>query len=555
MIDRVDVAVMLPLIGAAVVHAIPRSEPALARAVALLAALAELAVLASLVFGYAADGPTVQFASRHAWLPSYAVSWSLAVDGASLPYLCLLALVPGLAVMIGEAPQRGETERLTGVLGLQAAWVTVVLARDAITMVAGWQLATVIAALSLATRSHGHAHRIAAARRWAAFALLGAATLVAAVVLLGVAHAHAHAGVWSWELDALARVTAPRSMQVLGFVLVAITVATTLPLIGLQAPLVGICVSGPTPIVALLLGVGMPLGVLLLQRVALPMFPLVAGEWADPLAAVAVVGAAYAALVCSGEREVGRLLAHLALLHLSVAIVAVLSVSAAARVAVGPYLIAHGLGFTLLTGVCHALRRDGVNNLAELAGWAGVAPWAVAIALTGSLIVLGLPGTAGFVGGLGVVIGVMQDGSPGLLRPTIWAPLAGACVVLGSLGSMRCFWHAARGHARPGLRERVHELSARERRVALVAVVLAACIGVVPGWLLARSQAAAEADATFLQHSRCLAIEAEAQTRPRTHAQLERGLVCIDPLARIRQFYGLDHTHEHDHELEQEHVP
>jgi NADH-quinone oxidoreductase subunit M len=279
------------------------------------------------------------------------------------------------------------------------------------------------------------------------------------------------------------------------------------------------------------------LGLFVLMRVGLPMFPLAAGEWADPIAAMAVVGAIYAALVCWAEREPGRLLGHVALLHLSLAIVAAVSGSGAARVGMGPYLLAHGLGLTVLTAVSHSLRRDGVGNLGELAGWAAVAPRGLLLATLASLVLIGAPGSAGFIGALGIIVGVLREGDPALLRPATWSLLAAASVGLGCLGLLRSLWQAGRGSARPGLVSRLRELDLRESSVCVVALLLALAMGLVPGWMLQRSEPAQRRAVEQLVVGRCLAIEARNQTRARRHRDL--GAVCLDPVARVRQFYGL----------------
>ncbi|PRQ02070.1 NAD(P)H-quinone oxidoreductase chain 4 1 [Enhygromyxa salina] len=539
-VELSTLAVLLPLAAALAVGAVPRSEPVLARALGLVGALAELGVIVALVLGFDPAGAGVQYASVHPWLPAYGVAWSLGVDGSELPLLLLLALVFPLALLIGRQPQPGEPPLVVGMLGLQAAWVAVVLARDLVTLAAAWELATFAVVILLGAHGDGKMGvpgRTAAARRYAAHVLPGAAALVAVVVLFGVSHAHATGGAWTWSLDEIAALTLPPASQYLGFALVLVAVATALPLVPLHAPLPAICVSGPTPVVAAVLGAGMPMGLFLLTRVGLPMFPLAAGEWADPIAAVAVVGAIYAALVCWAEREPGRLLAHVAILHLSLAIVAAVSGSVAARGGLGLYLLAHGLGLTVLTAVCHSLRRDGVGNLGELAGWAAVAPRGLTLAMLASLVLVGAPGSAGFIGELGIVVGVLEQGEPALLRPATWSLLAAAAVGLGVLGLLRSLWRAGRGSPRPGLVDRLTELDLRESIVGGVALVLALIMGVAPNWLLARAAPAQQRAVEELERARCLAIEARNQGRPRLRDDL--GAVCLDPAARVRQFYGL----------------
>ncbi|KIG19630.1 NADH-ubiquinone oxidoreductase chain M [Enhygromyxa salina] len=540
--------VLVPLAVAVMVAALPRSEPALARALALLGALVELGLIVLLMSRFDPNGAALQQPFVRPWLPAYGVEWSLGVDGSELPMLLLIGLVVPLALVIGTPPRPGEPPLLVGMSSLQAAWVAVVLARDLITLAAAWELAAVATVILLGERGDGKMGvpgRTAAARRYAAYVLPGAGALIALVILVGVAHAHATGGVWSWNLDVLSQLTLPPATQYFGFALVIVVVATALPIWPLHAPLISICVSGPTQVVAAVLGVGGALALFVLMRVGLPMFPLAAGEWADPIAAVAVVGAIYAALVCWAERDPGRLLGHVALLHLSLAIVAAVSGSAGARVGLGPYLLAHGLALTVLTAVTHSLRRDGVGNLGELAGWAAVAPRALVLAMLAGLLLVGLPGSAGFIGELGIVVGVLREGELALLRPATWGLLAAASVGLGGLGLLRSLWQAGRGTPRPGLASRSSELDLRETCVCVVALGLALVMGLVPGWMVRRSEPAQRRAVEQLVLGRCLAIEASGQKsgqgRARTHQDLgdELGAVCLDPAARVRQHYGL----------------
>ncbi len=552
-IGLTTLAVLVPLAAAVVVGVLPRSEPGLVRRIGRIGALLELIVIGLLLLRFDPEGPPVQQLDVHAWLPGLGVAWSLGLEGSSLAPLALVGLIFPLALLIGPPPRPGEPPLVVGMLVLQAAYVGFLLARDLIVLAACWELAIVISIVLVGERGDGKqgvAGRTSAARRYALHVLPGALSLLAAIVLLGVAHSHATGGAWAWDMDALAEVVMPAPLQQLGFVLVLITLAAALPLFPLQSWLGPLGATGPTPVIAVLAGVGMPMAVVLLQRVALPSFPLAAGEWADPLAAIAVVGAAYAALACWAEREPGRLLGHAALLHVALAVIAALSGSAGARASLGLYLLAHGLGLTMLATVFGWLRRQQVGNLGELAGWAAVAPRALAMAMAAVLVLVGLPGTVGFVAELGVVAGVIgDDGSLELLRPRVWASLAVILTSLGGLGILRSLWHAGRGKPRPGLAPRLAAFEAREQAVGVLALSLALVGGFASGPLLARILPAEQRAVDELHRARCLAIEGSQQPRPRLRDEFVS--LCLDPAARIRQVYGLPGGEGHRHHDEE----
>ncbi|HVH99403.1 MAG TPA: hypothetical protein VM869_11845, partial [Enhygromyxa sp.] len=196
------------------------------------------------------------------------------------------------------------------------------------------------------------------------------------------------------------------------------------------------------------------------------------------------------------------------------------------------------------TTLAHALRRAGVDNLGELGGWASVAARGWALALLGALVVVGVPGSVGFVGALGVTVGVLAEGDVELLHPTVWALLGAAALGIGVLGLLRSLWYAGHGHPRG---RTPLELGLAERSACVLALVIALALGVAPGWLLRRSEPAERAAVEQLHYGRCLAIEARSSSRPRLHEDLREqlGAVCLDPVAQIQLYYfGADASHE-----------
>ena len=100
-IELTMLAVWIPLGAALVVGAVPRSEPALARALGLAGTLVELAVIVAMVASFDPAGAPVQREVVVPWLPAYGVAFSLGIDGEVLAPLLVLGLVVVLALLIG----------------------------------------------------------------------------------------------------------------------------------------------------------------------------------------------------------------------------------------------------------------------------------------------------------------------------------------------------------------------------------------------------------------------------------------------------------------------
>ena len=93
--------VLLPAVAALLMPLLPGddSNPALPRSIALVALLADLALML-VIFSRAFD-PAIgelQLVERFSWVPALRLEWSLAADGLSAPLVVLSGLVTLLAV-------------------------------------------------------------------------------------------------------------------------------------------------------------------------------------------------------------------------------------------------------------------------------------------------------------------------------------------------------------------------------------------------------------------------------------------------------------------------
>ena len=86
-----------PLAGAALVWLSPRRETA--RVLALAASLATLVLTLLALAAFDPAQPGFQLVARHDWIPSIGVRYNVGVDGISLPFLPLAALLFGAVLL------------------------------------------------------------------------------------------------------------------------------------------------------------------------------------------------------------------------------------------------------------------------------------------------------------------------------------------------------------------------------------------------------------------------------------------------------------------------
>jgi len=93
------ILLLVPTVGAAVVAALPRTRPALAKQVALAVTLVELvlAIVMSVQFNQGQGG--FQFAQSHSWIKAFGVSYAVGVDGIALVLIALSAVLVPVVVL------------------------------------------------------------------------------------------------------------------------------------------------------------------------------------------------------------------------------------------------------------------------------------------------------------------------------------------------------------------------------------------------------------------------------------------------------------------------
>lgn len=423
--------VLVPLI-AAVACALPIG--ALARPLALLAAL--------IVAGTAA-----------------AAAWSGIGAGPGGSATAILALI-GVLFAAGAAAS-GAVPRPRGYFALWslllAATASALVATDLITFFASWE--SMLVPLALLIRLWGAADRRRAALRLALMWLTGSALLLTGIVALGVgARTFAFADLAGYRL-------AEGSQLVLALLFLA-AFAVRLPLFPLHAWLAPACATAPAPVAVLLCGATPAVAVYAIARVCVPFFPRAMADLAPYLMALAAVGALYAALLASRQRDARTFVAYASLSQLQ--LVAAGAFAATPAGAAGALLGAtsHGLAIAaLIVLVASVPRRAGTFTLGP-GGAAGRAPVLTSLAIVAMIVSIGSPGDV-------LVLAAVFGVSPGI----------GLVAVLGVIASAAyaaLFLRALLSGPDGG---RAADLGWRERAPALTLVALALALTAAP-WVV-----------------------------------------------------------------------
>jgi NADH-quinone oxidoreductase subunit M len=469
--------IALPLIACLAVLAVPE-RLAVLFGVATTAATLLVAVLMAATFDYGRVG--MQSTTDVAWIPPIGLRLHLGVDGVSLPLVVLTALLCALCALYAARPSaRPDRPRAFVALLLltEVGMLGTFVALDLLLFFVFFEV--VLIPMYALIAGWGGANRAAAARQFILYTLLGSGVLlVGLLVIYGQAS--------TLDMVALAdRGGAGMSatVQTIAFLLVAGGLAVKVPMWPLHTWLPDAHSEAPTVGSVLLAGVLLKMGTYGLVRIAVPILPDGAHAIAPLLGAFGVIGIVYAALACLAQRNLKRLVAFSSVGHMGFVLLGIATLTPAGINAALFANIAHGLItgllFFLVGGIAE---RYGTTDMAKLGGGLlAKAPRLGSLLVIAAVASLGLPGLAGFWGGMLAMLAAYSPAeglNVGLYRG--FMIVAG----LGAVLTAAYFLVMLRRVAQGGAESRVRDVTGRELVAWVPLLVLVFVAGLWPRVLL-----------------------------------------------------------------------
>jgi NADH-quinone oxidoreductase subunit M len=383
---------LLPALTALLMLVQRAAKPTLA--LALTAACIELALTVLLYSAYDSTSPSLQFA-EHLSLPG-PFDYHAAVDGVSILFMLLTALLSLLVLVYGPLRGLGPAWRMAAaVFAVEAALMACFATLNLLwfVLLSGLQVALIGYLLWRWATSQ---EKNFALTRFYQFMGTGMMLLLVGSLILGWNYSQSGDGGWSFDLLALQQVTVAPHLQSLTFFLLFYGLAIRIPLFPLHAWLPLVAEHGNIAVAPTLL-LGLKLGVYGLLRFVFPLLPEAVIQWHGFIAAFAVVGIFYAALLAMLQNNLRRLLAFAAVSHTSILVLGLFSLERMALQASVLLSVTFGLALATLAFMSGLVfRRTQTTLLNELGGLFDHIPLIGIVFLIASLSIIGMPGTPGF---------------------------------------------------------------------------------------------------------------------------------------------------------------
>ena len=465
-----------PLVGFLVILFLRNEQKAAIRWTALVTSLVTFG-LSLWVLAQFDPGAGLQMEIDQPWIRTAgaAIAFHMGLDGLSILMVLLTALLTPLAILsTWESVQEQVKGFMLFFLLLETGMLGVFLAQDMVLFYIFWEFTLI--PMYFLIGIWGGKRRIYAAVKFFLFTMAGSVLMLLGVLYLGLTTN-------TFSIPALiASREAFAGAQIWLFLAFAAAFAIKVPMWPLHTWLPDAHVEAPTAGSVILAGVMLKMGAYGFLRFNLPLFPQATLTLAPYMAALAVGGIIYGAIVSYQQKDVKKLVAYSSVSHLGFVMLGIFALSMQSLSGSILQMVNHGLStgaLFLIVGMLYDRRHT--REMSAYGGIWKVVPVMGALMLFVTLSSAGLPGLNGFVGEFTILMGSF---SSQILGSPWFAGVATLGVILAAVYLLVMFEKVFLGPITQEENRGLKDISLREVLVLLPILVLILWIGLAPNYFL-----------------------------------------------------------------------
>lgn len=421
----------------------------------------------------------ILYEEQYAWIPQLGASIHLGVDGLSMPMLLLTGILFPLTIWFGWDLKEKANAYVSLMLLLEFAVLGVFVALDYLVFYVFWEI--VLIPMFFIISVWGGDNRRYAAIKFLLYTFL--ASLVMLVGLLALYFAGSqYLGYRTFDMLELQSAGAAgafgRGLQVAIFGAFFVGFAAKMPTVPLHTWLPDAHVQAPTGGSVILAGVLLKLGSYAMLRTIVPTLPEGMDAWVPALMALGLISMVYGGLLALAQNDLKSMIAYSSISHMGAVLLGIATLTTIGITGAVYMMLAHGLISPMLfmsAGVVQ--HHTGTRLIDKLGGLANAdaMPMASALTMFAYLASLGLPGLAGFVAELTILIGTWEAFG-------WWVVPAILTLVVTAGYYLWAFQRAYHGPKNPNLN--IHgDIAAHEKGPMMVLAILIFLFGVAPLFL------------------------------------------------------------------------
>jgi NADH-quinone oxidoreductase subunit M len=431
-----SLAVFIPLVGALVITVIPKAQEAAVRAVAVVASGAALVISIIVLSRFDFGGGTrkFQFVVNKSWIDTIGARYHLAVDGIGLPLFVLTTLLVFLCVIysLKMMPAAGRPKAFFAlILILETGMAGTFVALDLVLFFIFWEL--VLVPMYFLIAIWGSERKEYSAIKFFLYTLFGSVFMLLAFLAMYFRSVDPVTGGHTFDMVALQGQTFGSTAYVnLIFAGLFLGFAIKVPMWPFHTWLPDAHGDAPTVGSVLLAGILLKMGTYGFVRIALPLLPGPAHDWAPYIGGLAVVAILYGALCCLAQTDIKRLIAFSSVGHMGFIMLGISTLTQTGINAAIFGMVAHGvitgMLFFLAGSIYERFHTRQIDQIGP--GMMQILPYMGGILAFAAIASLGLPGLAGFWGEVFALLAAFNPAAglnAGLFR---------AYAILGGVGTI-----------------------------------------------------------------------------------------------------------------------
>lgn len=420
-----------------------------------------------------------QFTEKHQWIPSFAINYSVGIDGLALVLILMsVILTPIVVLACWNESEGGRWSVKTFyilVLVLETMMIGVFAATDVFLFYVIFE--AMLIPVYFLIGGYGTGERAAAAVKFLIYSLFGGLLMLASIIGLYVISSNeGYATFDVYELSELHNYMSSTTQNLL-FLGFFIAFAIKAPLWPLHTWLPDAAKAATPGTSVLLLGVLDKVGTFGMIRFCITLFPDASKTFTPAIITLAVISIIYGAFLAIRARDLKRLIAYTSISHFGFITMGIFAMTSQGQSGASLYMFNHGFSTAALFIVGGwMIARRGSSTIADFGGLQRVTPvmaWSFFIAGMSSLA---LPGLSSFVSEFLVLVGTYT-------RYPVAAVIATIGIVLAALYILIPVQKALHGPITPG-NEGLADLNLREKIAIAPVVAVIVAFGFYPSPLL-----------------------------------------------------------------------
>lgn len=411
-----------PLIGVLFLLFVDRGNERRLKAIGMMATLIPLVGALSLYTNFQTGQEGVQFKEEVNWITftvigsmgqpiEFPITYSMGVDGLSMPLLVMTAIVTTLAAVASMYIKRNWKSYFISLLILEVGLLGVFAARDLFLFFIFFEI--VLVATFLLVGKWGYVNREQAANQFLIYNGIGSGVMLLAFISIWFIF-----GTMQYDelIERAVQLTEQLSAMtemnwlVLGtFVAILVAFGIKLPFFPFHTWMLKVHVEAPPPVVMLHSGVMLKMGAYGLIRFGVELFPGYVTDLAFFIGVLGVVNILYGAVLAFVQTDLKRVIAYSSISHMGIILLGIAALNVTGLQGAVFQMVSHGFISALLFFFIAALtERTGTTLIPELGGLAKSAPVLCGIFLAAGMATLGLPGMSGFISEFLAFLGIFE---------------------------------------------------------------------------------------------------------------------------------------------------